>query len=319
MIVISCQHENTKKHGLDRKGQQRYRCLDCGKTWIEKVTRPLGNMRIELRQAATVLGMLLEGMSIRATMRLTGMDRNTICDMILVVGENCQRLLDTIRDVPVDDVQLDEIWSFVAMKEKTRIKRGYSLEVGDSWTFVGIERKTKLILAHHVGQRDGETCQVFLRKLNRATTGRFQLSTDGLNAYTLNVPFTFGNRVDFAQLVKTYSSTQEVTRYSPATIISAEKRPVFGDPDPDLICTSHIERMNLSIRMHLRRFTRLTNAHSKSPKHHAAMQALFFAWYNWCRKHETLKGQTPAMASGLVDKVWTLRELLGQAAECCNS
>jgi transposase InsO family protein len=115
-------------------------------------------------------------------------------------------------------------------------------------------------------------------------------------------------------LVKTYASQQETTRYSPATITGCEKTPRFGNPDMDKVCTSHVERFNLTVRMQVRRFTRLTNAHSKSPKHHVAMQAIFFAWYNFCRKHQTLKGQTPAMAAGLADKAWSIRELLEDAA-----
>lgn len=317
MIVISCQHENKKKHGHDRKGNQRFRCLDCGKTWVEETVKPLGNMRISMDKATQALGMILEGMSVRATMRLTGLDRNTICDLILVVGENCQRLLDAkIKNVAATDIQVDEIWSFIAMKEKTRVARHYGPEVGDSWTFIGIERETKLILAHQCGNRDSDTCWAFLMKLKNAVgVGRFQLTTDGLKAYTNNVPYAFGMQVDFAQLIKTYSSTQETTRYSPATIIGIEKLPIFGAPDEWRISTSHIERMNLSVRMQLRRFTRLTNGHSKSPKHHVAMQALYFAWYNFCRKHEALKGRTPAMASNLTDSAWTIRELLERAAE----
>jgi IS1 family transposase len=136
-----------------------------------------------------------------------------------------------------------------------------------------------------------------------------------LRAYTLNVPFVLGNRVDFAQLIKVYSSTQEETRYSPAKIISTEKHTIFGSPDESRICTSHVERVNLTVRMTLRRFTRLTNAHSKSLKHHAAMQAIFMAFYNFARKHESLKGQSPAMASGLTRSVWTVKELLEIAAE----
>jgi IS1 family transposase/transposase-like protein len=315
MISIVCQHESSVRCGKDRKGSQRFKCSQCGKYFLAPTVKPLGDMRISMRQATMALGMILEGMSIRATERLTGLHRDTIDDLILVVGGNCQRLLDEkIFEVAVDDVQVDEIWSFIGLKEKYRLARGYSEEFGDSWTFTAIERNTKLLLAHQVGQSDGATCWTFLKKLDRATIGRFQISTDGLTAYTQNVPFALGSRVDFGQLIKTYAAQQEVTRYSPATIISAEKRPVFGEPDPERICTSHVERMNLTIRMHLRRHTRLTNAHSKSPKHHVAMQALFVAWYNFCRKHEALKGKTPAMASGLADKVWALRELLESAA-----
>ena len=316
MIVQACQHNETKKHGKDRKGSQRFRCKLCGQTWVEDTPKPLGDMRISLKDACTVLGMLLEGMSIRAASRLTGLDRNTIHDLILVVGENCQRLMDSIEGVEVSDVEVDETWSFIGLKEKRRAIRGYSAEeFGDSWTWIAIEANTKLVLAYRVGGRDADTCWAFLGRLRDATVGRFQLSSDGLAAYRLSVPFVLRDRVDYGQLVKNYASTQTTTRYSPAQIISAEKKARFGRPDHKRICTSHVERLNLSLRMHLRRFTRLTNGHSKSLKHHEAMQAIFFAWYNWCRVHETIK-QTPAVASGLADKAWTISELLQQATEC---
>lgn len=137
MIVQACQHSKPQKHGRDRKGNQRFRCKLCGATWIEDTHKPLGDMRISMKDACTALGMLLEGMSIRATSRLTGLDRNTIHDLILVVGENCQRLMDSIRDVDVENVEIDEIWSFNYCKEKVRIARGYGEECGDSWTFLG--------------------------------------------------------------------------------------------------------------------------------------------------------------------------------------
>jgi hypothetical protein len=143
---------------------------------------------------------------------------------------------------------------------------------------------------------------------------KFQITTDGFRPYTNNVPFAFGMQAHFAQLIKVYGSTQEETRYSPAKMISTEKLPIFGAPEEDRISTSHVERFNLTVRMTLRRFTRLTNAHSKSLKHHVAMQAIFIAFYNFFRKHETLRGQTPAMASGLAVHAWTIKELIEKAA-----
>lgn len=311
MIVISCQHDTKHKHGKDRKGNLRYKCALCGKTFINDSPKPLGDLRISMKDATMALSLLLEGMSVRAVQRLTGLCRQTIADLILLVGENCQRLLDNkIQGVEARDVQLDEIWSFVGAKQKN-VRNGK--HHGDSWTFIAIERDTKLILAHHIGNRDSGSCVPFLEKLNRAVSGRFQVTTDGLRAYTLNVPFILGARADFAQLIKTYASSQTETRYSPARIISADKVPQFGNPNEDRISTSHIERLNLTLRMTLRRFTRLTNAHSKSLKHHQAMQAIFFAYYNFVRKHEALKGKTPAMVSGLADKVWSVKELLERA------
>jgi IS1 family transposase/transposase-like protein len=314
MIVAICQHETRHKHGKDRKGNLRYKCALCGKTFVDDTPKPLGDLRTSMKDATMALSMLLEGMSVRSVQRLTGLCRQTLADLILIVGENCQRLLSAkVEAVPVKDVQLDEIWSFVGSKQKN-VRNGN--HPGDSWTFIAIERDTKLVLAHQIGQRDSATCARFLERLNRAAAGRFQLTTDGLRAYTLNVPFVLGTRADFAQLIKVYSSTQEQTRYSPARIISADKVPQFGNPNPDRISTSHIERLNLTLRMTLRRFTRLTNGHSKSLRHHKAMQSLFFAFYNFCRKHEALKGKTPAMASGIVGKMWSVKELIELAAAC---
>ena len=179
---------------------------------------------------------------------------------------------------------------------------------------MAIERNTKLVIAHQVGERDTTTCCTLLQKLADFTVGRFQLSTDGLAAYKLNVPFMLRDRVDFGVIIKQYASAQNTTRYSPATIISAKTKTRFGSPDESRISTSHIERLNLTIRMNNRRFTRLTNAHSKSLKHHKAMQAIFFLWYNYARTHETIK-QTPAMASGLAEKKWTVKELVLKVAQ----
>lgn len=315
-MIAACAHANRKKHGKDRKGNQRWICRDCGTTFYTDERRPLGDMRIDLDRAAMVLGMLLEGMSIRAAERLTGMNRDTVCALILQVGENCDRFLrDRIRNVPVARIELDEIWGFIRCKSRTKEARGYVDDSGDSWTWLAIDADSKMILSHAVGLRDEATGGAFLARLNGAVQGRCQVTSDGLRVYTYNVPLQMGSRVDFAQLVKTYASTQAETRYSPAEITGIEKHIRFGNPDEDLISTSYAERLNLSVRMHVRRFTRLTNAHSKTGRHHAAMIALFVAWYNFCRPCMAHKGKTtPAMAAGLETRPWSLRELLKKAA-----
>jgi transposase-like protein/IS1 family transposase len=315
MISVACQHGKLTKHGKDRKGNQRWKCAGCGATVTEEFERPLGDMRIELSAAVNILKMLLEGMSIRACERITSIKRDTICDLILHVGGNCERMLkEKVRGVKAERVELDEIWGFVHCKARTAERKILGPEVGDSWTWLAVDAKSKLVLSHAVGWRDEPTCRRFLSRLAGATAGRLQITSDGLGLYSHNVPFTFGTRVDFAQLIKTYASTQQETRYSPATIIKAEKVARFGEPDMDYVSTSYSERLNLSVRMHVRRFTRLTNAHSKSRAHHEAMMAIFVAWYNFSRKHETLKGKTPAMAAGLESMPWTIETLLKTAA-----
>ena len=315
MICIPCQHENRKKHGKDRKGQQRWKCADCGATFISDEQRPLRDMRIDMADAVNVLRMLLEGMSIRACERITGMKRDTICDLVLLVGENCERFLrERVKGVEAKAIELDEIWDFVRLKAKTKERLGRA-DCGDAWTWLAIDADSKMILSHSVGLRDEETCNQFLGQLNDATTGQCQVTSDGLRLYTHNVPLQMGSRASFAQLVKSYSSSQEETRYSPATITGIDKTVRFGNPDESLISTSYAERLNLSVRMHIRRYTRLTNAHSKTVRHHAAMTALFVAWYNFVRPNMALgKKVTPAMAAGLENNPWSLEYLLRAAA-----
>lgn len=315
MIAAACTHDKLNKHGKDRKGCQRWKCSRCGITVTRPdYERPLGDMRIDEKDALGILKMLLEGMSIRGCSRITGVKPDTICDLVLHVGQNCERFLEsTVRNIAAKAVELDELWGFVRCKDKYAREHNLDAEFGDSWTWLAIDADTKLILSHVVGKRDDDACKRFLRRLNNATTGRIQVTTDGLANYTYGVPMALGSRCDFAQLIKSYASTQSETRYSPAKITGIEKVPRFGNPDESRISTSYAERLNLSVRMHVRRFTRLTNAHSKSAAHHAAMTAIFVAWYNYCRKHDTLKGKTPAMAAGLADRVWTLRELLSSA------
>ena len=314
MIALTCTHENFKKAGKHSNGAQRFKCKDCGKRFVEEQAKPLGNMRVDPDKAMLVINMLLEGTSIRACERLTNMNRDTIDRLILEVGQRCQHFMDAnIVNVDCDDIQIDEIWSFVGMKAK-QAKKQDNPEVGDSWTYVGVDRDTKLVACHYVGQRNSTDTNRFLSKLRRSINvdQSFQVSTDGWGAYRYGVPFALGSNVNFGMLIKQYANKQEVTRYSPATIISAEKKAVFGSPDMDKVCTSHVESLNQTIRMQNRRFTRLTNAHSKSLKHHIAMQAIFFAHYNFCRLHTSLDKQTPAMAAGLTDRPLQLVEMLGE-------
>jgi IS1 family transposase len=226
-------------------------------------------------------------------------------------GERCERLLgDRLRNVIATDVQADEIWSFVGKKQK-QIQPDDSPTLGDCYTFVAINRETKLVLNFTVGKRDQLTIDNFVVGLRLASAHRrFQITTDGFVPYRSAIETTLGDRVDFAQLIKVYRATPEgERRYSPAEVVSTETVVGIGQPDPKRIYTSHVERQNLSMRMGIRRFTRLTNAFSKKLENHWAAICLWFAFYNFSRIHQTLR-VTPAMAAGLTDHVWELKELI---------
>jgi transposase-like protein/IS1 family transposase len=326
VIAPACKHECVKRFGKNRNGSQRFRCGLCGATWTEDRPQPIGNMRIDEAKAVQVLEMLLEGVSIRSTSRITGIAKGTILSLLEVVGERALRFWGSrMRGIHVNDVQVDEIWGFVGMKEKTCAKQGAPAEFGDAYCFTGIERDSKLLVSWHLGKRSKADTLVFADKLAYATVGRFQLTTDGFAQYPAAITGAMGNCVDFAQLVKIYGAPRDgMARYSPAEIIDIRKNVICGTPDKAKICTSHVERHNLSIRMGIRRMTRLTNAFSKKWANHEYALAMFFLYYNYCKPHGTLSkskqwGQrgtptTPAMAAGLTDHVFTLAELLGEMA-----
>ena len=260
-----------------------------------------------------VLSALVEGNSIRAVNRMTDIDRNTIASLLLRTGDYCADLLDgSMRNLRCQFVQCDEIWTFVGKKQK-RVRKDDPLEVGDQWVFVAMDADTKLVPVFTVGKRNEETTWYFINELAERISTRIQLTTDGFVFYNRHVEDAFGAEVDFAQLVKLYGQYGQHdadAKYSPSPIVEVISKVRMGDPDPARICTSHIERQNLTMRMQMRRFTRLTNAFSKKLRHLKAACALHFAHYNFCRVHQSLR-VTPAMAAGIANEIWPLRALLG--------
>ena len=311
MVCHNCRIRATK-HGRDRNGRQRWKCKPCRKTWTEPYERLLGEMRVPEEKALLALNLLCEGSSIRSTERLTGLHRDTVMKLLVRVGEGCERFLEErIRDVPVEDVQCDEIWGFVEMKERTKVGKGLdSVLIGDAYCFVGLERDSKLVLAWHLGRRTVQHTDAFVEKLDRATAGRFQLSTDGFAAYPDSISYHLGTRTDYAVLIKKYGSEEKSERrYSPPRIIGIDVNTIHGEPEPGRICTSHVERSNLTMRMSLRRLTRLTNAFSRKWENLRAALALYFAWYNFCRMHSSIR-MTPAIKAGIANRPWSMKDLV---------
>ena len=297
------------RFGKHRNGLQRYRCSQCRKTFTEDHARPLDDMRVPLDRALLCLQLLLEGNSVRSTERITGVHRDTILSLLEVAGLRAEKLLsEKIRELRVRDVECDEIWEWVGMKEKNKIIETDLL--GDAYCFVGIERNTKLILAWHLGRRSAHDTRLFMEKLREATSERFQLTTDAFTPYPNAVERSFGIDVDYAQMQKVYAAARDgEQRYSPAEVVDVQVVPRVEMPDYERICTSHIERQNLTIRMAMRRMTRLTNAFSKKWANLKYAYALWFAFYNFCRRHSSIR-VTPAMEAGLADHVWRIEELI---------
>ncbi len=312
MTCHSCRIQ-CKRFGKHRNGLQRYRCNQCHTTFTEEHAQPLDDMRLPLDRAENILRLLLEGMSVRSVERVTGVHRDTILRLLVLAGERCQKLMDErIRGLDVQDVEVDEIWGFVGKKEGHKWAHEKDVaEIGDAYCFVAMERNSKLILAHYLGKRDSRSTDHFIAKLSNATSAqRYQLTSDGFQPYKTAVKMFLPGRVHFAQLVKVYGASREgEQRYSPAEVVDSVPTIVFGNPDRDRICTSHIERQNLSIRMGMRRMTRLTNAFSKKWDNLAAAYSLWFAYYNFVRVHKTLR-VTPAMEAGIVSEEWSLHQLI---------
>jgi IS1 family transposase len=267
--------------------------------------------RLPIEERARIIGMLIEGMSLRATSRLADVSINTVTKLLVNVGSASADYQDrTLRNLKCKRIQCDEIWAFVYAKEKNvpTEKKG-QFGYGDVWTWTAIDAETKLVPSFMVGNRDARSARMFIDDSASRLASRVQLTTDGLKVYLEAVEGAFGSEIDYSMLIKTYESNQEETRYSPAVCTSCERKPVMGHPNPDHISTSYVERQNLTMRMGMRRFTRLTNALSKKVENHAYQVALHFMHYNFCRIHKTLR-VTPAMEAGVTNHVWTVEEML---------
>lgn len=269
--------------------------------------------KLSITERVTVIRCLVDGNSMRATARIAGVARNTIDKLLVELGAACSQFQDiTLRNLHCKRIQVDEIWSFCYCKEKQVTgdiaERQFA---GDVWTWAAIDADTKLVPCWTIGKRDPETANAFVSDMASRLADRIQLTSDGLKTYLSAVVKAFGEDVDYARLVKVYGNDPEAEkRYSPAICTSCKKEGIIGDPDPKHISTSYIERQNLTMRMGMRRFTRLTNAFSKKIENHAAAISLHMMYYNFARKHMTL-GTSPAMAAGVADHIWTVEEIVG--------
>ncbi len=273
--------------------------------------------RISPDKQIRILNMLVEGTSMRSITRIENCGINTVKRVVVAAGKACIDYHDMhVRDVPAQVVQCDEIWAFLYAKRRN-VEHAVAApdEAGDVWTWTAIDSDSKLLISWAVStSRDGATDLDLMDDLRARTANRFQLTTDGLSAYPEAVEGAFGGNVDFAQSIKIYADAprEEARRYSPSECVGTRQEVVVGDPDERLISTSHVERHNLTMRMSMRRFTRLTNAFSKKYENHYYAQALYFTYYNFCRPHSTLTKRnngyktTPAMAAGLTDRVYDM-------------
>jgi IS1 family transposase len=278
--------------------------------------------RLDASRRTQIISSLIEGNSLRSTSRMTGVAINTVVKLAIDAGAACSEYQDRVmRNLSSQRIQVDECWAFCYAKAKNvtpeiAAKHPYA---GDVWTWAAIDADSKLIPCWAIGPRDGVTARIFVNDLADRLADRVQLTSDGLRVYLEAVERAFRGNVDYAQLVKIYGETSEGRkRYSPAECIGCEKHAVIGNPNPDHVSTSYIERANLPMRMGIRRFTRLTNAFSKKIENHAAAVALFFMFYNFARVHKTLRC-SPAMAEGVDYRLWEIKDIVEMIAAYENS
>jgi IS1 family transposase len=269
--------------------------------------------RLDIAKQNQVVSALVEGNSIRATVRMTGVAKNTVAKLLVELGAACSEYMNRVLvNLPCKLLQVDELWSFVGCKQKqVTVKKLQKGVCGDVWTWIAIDADTKLVPCFMIGQRDPIAAREFMEDLAGRLANRVQLTSDGHRPYLKAVQQAFGNDIDFAMLVKIYGEidTEGQRRYSPATCIGCETKVVSGSPDPKHISTSYVERQNLTVRMQNRRFTRLTNAFSKKVENHLASLAIHYMHYNFVRIHQSLR-VSPAMAAGVTNRLWDIADLV---------
>jgi IS1 family transposase len=273
----------------------------------------MGMNKLNTAERVQIIRCLVEGNSVNSTSRITGRSKHTVLNLLADIGAACQKLHDDrVRGIAIKRLQVDEVWNFCHCKQKNvpAEKRG-QFGYGDVWTWTAVDADTKLIVSYLVGGRGNDWAQAFMDDVADRVINRFQLTSDGHRSYLEAVENTFGGEVDYAQLIKVYGKETRETqaRYSPGVVLSVELHQISGEPDPAHISTSFVERSNLTMRMSMRRFTRLTNAFSKKIENMRHAVALNFVYYTFCRIHQTLR-VTPAMEAGLAHHVWELEELV---------
>jgi IS1 family transposase len=287
--------------------------FDCGHKWPTMATqsREFEMNRLPLRTRAQVISSLVEGNSIRATERMFNVHRDTVMRTLVEIGHGCAKIMDAeMRDLPCRRIQVDEIWAFVGKKQRQVTREDERSRVGDMWTFVALDPDTKLVPSYLVGKRTRPSAVAFMHDLSERLANRVQLSSDALRTYVDAVEQAFGADVDYGQAVKFYEAESVGPgHYSPPRVVHTERKVFAGSPDPAHISTSLVERQNLTMRMSMRRFTRLTNAFSKKVENLQAAVSLHFAHYNFVRQHRSLR-ITPAMAADVTDRLWSIEELI---------
>jgi IS1 family transposase len=276
--------------------------------------------KLPVAKRVQILSMLCEGSSMRAISRIADVSLNTVTKLLIDAGKACSAYHDeNVRGVRATRIQCDEIWAFCYSKQKNVAKAKAAPEgAGDAWTWTAIDGPTKLLISYMVGGRDSEYAMALMDDLRSRLANRVQLTTDGHKAYLGAVEEAFGDDIDYAMLVKLYGEGQEAMkgRYSPAECVGTRKSAITGNPDRDHVSTSYVERQNLTMRMSMRRFTRLTNAHSKKLENHGYAVALHVMFYNFTRIHSTLR-MSPAMAARVADRLWDMSDIIAlmEAAE----